>query len=1639
MVVESLERRELLTADLEFATDQANLLADDLTLVAQQDSGNLFLKLLRTSGMSEVATAILDDPSDLSVNIHRDQTTAGEIDVFADTIRIDLNSLSLLNNFVVNNGGMLTLNFEGGIEIPGLSEDHLFLSSSGLASLAYGLSIITTADITANNVNATLAGDLLLRSSPQSSTSGTALDPDKVLSFPAAQITINGGSISANDVSLEAKSNKTLLVGADSVMDGQLSFAEVIVSGSANISIQNASVINATSNLTVWAESNITTDIGRVPTDDGNPGDDDSQQDAAIAISIIDSTSNLHLSGNSSLTAGGTANLISNNLVQAKSDADGTLGISDAGGITLAMTTVTGDTILLVDGGASVVSTGNLNVTANSIRSATTTVKATPGGAKDDHDNSTTTRGEAELSNADAGTSEGDVQFAAAIAIGNLSGNTSADIQNATLQSTGGNVVQLATAKHTIITTADSSTTSGDADSGIGVAVAIQHINADADARVLGTANISGNTVTVDARHDGSSLVLDSIAGPTGANSSDDLGVAGSLALGVTVANAHALIGENAVVDVGGANLTLSSLTKHTTTLHAIPHENAIGKSLGVGASVALNIVDHTTESAMRDGAVLVNVNNLSVLSQSQNSKTTEARAGASGGTAFAGAVSILVSNDDTFSRLGVAPSATNVNGSVAVTADSNSSTTTSAAGDAEGGEDAGIGAAFALAYDNQISDAHITRNLSISGALDVLSTSAGVSNVDSNASAKGGKKNESSNGQDSDARAAGARTDADARAADGGARSSSTTQSNPSSSNSDGSISVAAAFSVNLPESETQAQIADGLSVNVTGTTTVRALANHDAHTIANASSAEAGDTGVGIAVSLMSADVNNVASIGSSTLTTAGLILEAKMRDVDGDLQHSFDAQAEAGSGSADNSIAGSFTVNINTLTTQTSIGPAAVITAGNQDVSVKASANSTHVSHATPKELANGKSIGVGAAFVLEGVDETTTAVIENSVVVNGAHNLTVVADSNSTSDVLATAGAAGDTAFAGALAIEVGNQDTIAKIGTGSSTHVTGSLSISAEHHSNSNNKADGDAQGGADAGIGAAVSFAYLNESSDARTDRDWLVDGNVSVTSTSTGESHTEALASATGAQEKEGESTDSRSQTQRDSADSAMAESGARNSSSTQENPSASTNEGGSIAVAASVTINIAEAESHAVIPANRNLTVGGVTVVRSEADHDATAKADSSATLNGGDLAVGVAVGLVKSLVINEAFIGENTILTTKGLTVESKMAAANAEHTFSASATSGAGGGDNGIAGSVAIVIADTDTRAALETGVQINGLNGSAVIVRAESQTNSLAEAKPDESGGAGASSFGVGGSFSLLRGTHDVEATVANGASLASGATDVIVEALADHSSTAVAVNGAKNQASSGGGSGGGGGGGNSSSTGVGAAVSLALLHNNTQALLGTAVGTTVLSGNAIVRAHHQHHVQGNADGNADGGETGIGISFGLNEVDDHVQASIGRSLNVTGDLTVESITRLDSQLETKASASGTSSNSNNPDQEANAQRNPNAADNSGAATNTGDSSSVPSASSESSQGNSNASAQSGSESGGLGIAASVAFNIVELTNTATIGNNLSLQAGGNVRLSANGHYDLTAKGVGTSVTAEDSDTVAAGV
>ncbi len=1013
---ESLEPRWLLTADLMYPADIGDTLITDITLVAEASGPDLFLKLYETSNLAnEIASVQLDDAGDVDVDITRSLLP----EAFSDTVRIDLDTFGVLDTFVTTNGGVLDIDFDGGTEIPLISNDHLIVEGTGTFALAFGLTLHATSDIVISTGIVTFgddlmidsddsvemssgtlntgANDLTLTASAETTGEGDALDFTVILALPSAEVTMSGGSLTGNDISLIATATVDVLVTSVDFLDGSITVGAVTAISSADVTVDGASSIVATGALTITATSDVTTEVTRAPEDDGDAMDTDTDEDAAIAISVVTSDAHVTIGGTATLNAGGAANISAVNTVDVTTTVDGQLG-GDFGGGTLATSVVLGDTELIVQDSASITALNDVLLSALSNRTVTTTSTATTEGSTEDGDGGTMTEGQQALEDNDASTSDGDLSLAAAISVTTLTGETSARVTGGTIVSSTGNLGITSSATHTVSTIADSTTTAGDSGTGVGIGVAIGVVDGDSTASIGGTASLNANTINVSGLIPTSTAVVEAKSGPKGDASGADVDVAGALAINVTMADAAALVESGANNNVSGADLILLAQSETDSTAKAIPKEDGVtGESLGIGASVAINIPDHTTRAAIEDSAVVTGVDDLTVSAISDHDVTTEATTAAAGGTAVAAVVALVIANDDTIAELGTGSTLVTT-GNVTLTADHTGSVQTKAKGDAEGTGSAAIGAGLALNTVNENTEARTARGITAGGDVTIKADSSSDTAAEAEASAQGAE-GESSGGDDVDTQADNQRTSGDTAAGNKGARDSSETQSTPTSdtddSDGESSLTVAAAISINVSENVTRASIAAGQTITAGGTVMVSASANSDAAADADASATQAGSVGIAAAVAINVADVTNEAIVhGGAVVHADGLTVRATMRDVSGNTTHTFSADAMPGVADGDIGIAGSVTINIVDTTTRAVVLTGATVDLANQDLVVMAAADTDSTSTAKPEdEGGGGTDVGIGGSFALNVITNLVVAEIEDGVTLTGTGQIWV----------------------------------------------------------------------------------------------------------------------------------------------------------------------------------------------------------------------------------------------------------------------------------------------------------------------------------------------------------------------------------------------------------------------------------------------------------------------------------------------------------------------------------------------------------------------------------------------------------------------------------------------------------------------
>jgi hypothetical protein len=903
-------------------------------------------------------------------------------------IRSD-NSTFETTTFSIPTGSLTIIGEEGDDSVT--VADDLIMPGADLA--------ISAETITANSGVTITAGDItFMASATDNGMLGDLLDVDLELDFlndviladSAATVNVIGAILNGTDITLNATSFLDLDSSGFSM--SVLTLAVISAQSNAEVIVENAQ-ITASGNLNIFACSDVIASaaIGAV-------SGTDTQTDAAIAISVIDSSADAHVSGTSQLIVGGGVNLSATNTVTVRTIADGST--SGAAGASLALSVVKGTTKAYIAGTVSINDTDDadsISVKATTISTVMTTAKSTPKGAEKKSSSNNET--EKKLTKYDAGTSDGSINIAGALAISDVIRPTEAYISSSNTVVSGGNIDIAATSSNRVSAIADGIAT-GSGATGVGVAVALNIADIDSRAYIAGAADLTADAVTIDATvagrqwlsdpstavnniddtidlsaphgfrtgdtavyssgegsaitnltdgetyylivddtspntvklatteqnaKDGVAIDLDNSAATglehsltekesrfyaeatSGAGGSSKVSVAGSLAINVVMVDTDAYIESGALINVHGADMNISASSKTKSTVKALPKETTSGGSLGLGASVALNIADNNTRAAINDSAGFTgptDPGNISLSATGNYKMTTQAKAGAkaTGGVAITPVVAISIANNDTTAEIGTDGSVLILTGNLEAQASQTTSTSTKATGAAEG-TDAAVGASLALAVVADQALATTARSISASGDISFVATSSSLSKSNAKASAKGGKKKSTrdpskpeydpNQPENVDQETGSQRTFADNTAGSKGASGSGSTTT-PTSSSSDGPVVVAAAISVNIAESTASAYIPDGVTINAAGVLTISATNNTDAYATADGNATK-GSIGIGAAVAVNYADVVTEAYIGNATVNAEGVTVQATKNDEEWSFNPTTDVDSE------------------------------------------------------------------------------------------------------------------------------------------------------------------------------------------------------------------------------------------------------------------------------------------------------------------------------------------------------------------------------------------------------------------------------------------------------------------------------------------------------------------------------------------------------------------------------------------------------------------------------------------------------------------------------------------------------------------------------------------------------------------------
>jgi hypothetical protein len=956
------------------------------------------------------------------------------------------------------------------------------------------------------------------------------------------------------------------------------------------------------------------------------------------------------------------------------------------------------------------------------------------------------------------------VSVAAAIAVNIADSEADATIPDG-LSVTSGGALTVSASNTTSATATADGTSSGTAKVGVGAAVAINLAKADSEGRIGAGTTITAQSVSVQGQMNGGPNAF--AANATAGAGSSKVGVAGAVGINLATASGIATIGDSTVSSsvtpgakvkittggTGAVSLTAEDDSGSTATALPATDDGADGDSVGIGASVGLNIVTNTTSAELADNVSLSGANALTLSATSTDTMTTTATTGATstGGVAIAAAVSISLADNTTTAQLGSNDTTSGQTeltvGSLSATATHTGSTTSSAGGTAAG-KSATIGAAIDLHIATDKTTATTNSSLdATAGPVSFTATATGTSTSGATASAvgaqpdDGGSDDKSQDGTSVESQDDSQRSYADSEGDAAGVGDSSGDASNPSPSTSGGGVSVAAAIGVNIVDNEADATIPNGLTVSSGGALSVSASNTSTATATSDGSAAGGSKVGIGAAVSLNVVTATALATIGTNaTISAVGVNVTAGMTGT-GTPVNDFEASATSGAAGTSVGVAGSLAINIVTDRSEALIETGASVNAGGGDVGLSSLNNSTDTASAMPSAGgATGGSVGIGASLGLNIITDTTESEVENGAALVDAGSVNLTANSPHTITTTAENGAAGATAVGAGVAIAIASDTTTASIGTDASTlNATGGLTISATGSFTLSNTADAAVKAQGNVGIGATIALNVAQDSFSAKLERSVQAGGAISITASPTSSGSATATASEQGAPPsgQGGQTADSDSSGQfsfaqfeggtdfpKMSAPPAMntVMNGQSDSSSSQaSSPSgqAGSQSGGSsgetsAGIAAAVAVNVltssavAEIVSSAADPVS--VTTTGSLTVGTTNQSSATALGDGTAVKN--KTSIGAAAALNVATVTNDAEIDPNASISAAGVTITADMSSG-AVNDFSAVGLGVAVGAQNGIAGSVGINVITVNTQASVGTGSSVTSFGGLTV--------------------------------------------------------------------------------------------------------------------------------------------------------------------------------------------------------------------------------------------------------------------------------------------------------------------------------------
>ena len=285
----------------------------------------------------------------------------------------------------------------------------------------------------------------------------------------------------------------------------------------------------------------------------------------------------------------------------------------------------------------------------------------------------------------------------------------------------GGTVTLAASQNSDAATSADGSAVDGSsANIGAAVAITLANVNNTAQLPTGDTVTAHGLVVSAMETVPGTSGAADATstygAQSTSGAGGGNISVAGSLALAVV--NQHTLAELDGTVALSGGDAAITAGSAASTTVKAEPTGGGVSSTnVGVGASVALNLITDTTAAQLSNGIAITGARNISLTATATDAALTEARMGAAGGSvAITPAVAVTLSTVTTTIVIGTFGGALSLTGSFTGSATQNASAGTSAGAAASGGSSAAVGVGLALTVSNHTVSATTARSIAAGG-----------------------------------------------------------------------------------------------------------------------------------------------------------------------------------------------------------------------------------------------------------------------------------------------------------------------------------------------------------------------------------------------------------------------------------------------------------------------------------------------------------------------------------------------------------------------------------------------------------------------------------------------------------------------------------------------------------------------------------------------------------------------------------------------------------------------------------------------------------------------------------------------------------------------------------------------------------